>query len=130
MAKAYLFSTKLYTKTDWHTGKLIVAKSPMGNEGLDDGSAGQIAVKRDLARVASSPKIWNNPRARAHVTVNGVKMIVGNLIIGKALAGKTHGGRENREATRQIRHERTLAKLSGNIEQNFRSTMTDEYPED
>lgn len=128
MAKAYLFSTKLYTKIDWHTGKLIVAKSPTGNEGLNKGSTGQIEVKRDLARVASS-QIWNNPRARAHVTVNGVKMIVGNLIVGKALAGKTHGGRENREASRQARHERTLAMLSGNVTQNFRSTMADEFPE-
>lgn len=109
--KFYIFSTKGYTKKDWHTGKLTLAKSPEGNEGLDGGSEGQQKVKRGLARVASS-EVWNNPRARAHITVNGKRMIVGNLIVAKALAGHNYGGQENREAARIARHERTLAKLS------------------
>lgn len=123
--KFYIFDTPGYTKKDWHTGKLILSKNGQV-KGLNSGSTAQQQVRRALAQVASS-QVYDNPRARAHVTVNGVRMIVGDLIVGKALAGQNYGGKENREAARRLRHERTIAELNGSTSAAFRSGIGDEY---
>lgn len=123
--KFYLFDTPGYTKKDWHTGKMIISKNGQV-KGLDAGSAGQRQVRRALAQVASS-KVYDNPKARAKVTVNGVKMIVGDLIVSKRLAGQSYGGKENKEAARRLRHERTIAKLNGATASAFRATMDNEF---
>ena len=71
----------------------------------------------------ASSQVYDNPRARAPITVNGKKMIMGNLIVGKELAGKTYGGAENKEADRRTKHDKTLAILSGNVASSFRSSI-------
>ena len=118
--KGFIFNTPFYTKTDWHTGKMILARNGQVKGLLVDGAKGE--VRRGLAQVASS-KIFNNPRGRAPITVNGKKMIMGNLIVGKELAGKTYGGAENKEADRRTKHDKTLAILSGNVASSFRSSI-------
>ncbi len=118
--KGFIFNTPFYTKTDWHTGKLILARNGQ-TKGLNVGGA-KGEIRRGLAQVASS-QVYDNPRARAPITVNGKKMILANSIVGKALAGRTFGGVENKEAARRARHERTLAKLSGNVASSFRSSI-------
>ena len=119
--KGTIFNTPFYTKVDWHTGKTIMCRNEQ-RPGLNGGTSGQREVRRALAQVASS-QVYDNPRARAHITVNGKKMIVGDLIVGKALAGRNYGGAENREAARRMRHERTLAELSSSTGAAFRSGM-------
>jgi hypothetical protein len=115
--KGFIFNTPFYTKTDWHTGKMILARNGQV-KGLNVGGA-KGEIRRGLAQVASS-QVFDNPRARATITVNGKKMILGDVIVGKALAGKTYGGAENKEAARRARHERTLAMLSGHTAGSFR----------
>ena len=118
--KGHIFNDPYYTKTDWHTGKTILSRNGQ-KKGLNvSGAKGEI--RRGLAQVASS-QVYDNPRARAPITVNGKKMILANSIVGKALAGRTFGGAENREAARRARHERTLAMLSGNVASSFRSSI-------
>jgi hypothetical protein len=123
--KFYIFDTPGYTKKDWHSGRLILSRNGQ-TKGINAGSDGQKQVRRALAQVAST-EIYDNPRARAKVTVNGVKMIVGDLIVGRRLAGQNYGGKENKEAARRLRHEKTQAALSGSTALAFRSTMGNEY---
>lgn len=117
--KGTFFNTPFYTKIDWHTGKTIVCRNGQ-KPGLTGGSPGQREVRRSLAQVSSS-QVYDNPRARAHITVNGKKMIMADLIVAKALSGRTYGGAENREAARRMKHERTLAELSNTTNAAFRS---------
>lgn len=108
--KGHIFNEEFYTKTDWHTGRVILARNGQ-KKGLLNGTGAQKPVRLALAKASS--ELYDNKRARAPVTVNGVKMIMLDLMVGKELAGKDYGGRRNREAARKARHDRTLKILSG-----------------
>lgn len=118
--KGHLFNEEFYTKRDWHTGKIILARNGQV-KGLDNGIGNQRIIRRNLARASS--ELYNNPAARAPVSVNGVRMIMLDLMVGEKLAGQTAQGKEHKEARRAARHARTLKLLSGATAESFRYAM-------
>jgi len=116
--KGYIFNTPFYTKVDWHTGKLILSKNGQ-TKGFGTGAT--YMVRMGLARAAS--ELYGNPRARAKVTANGKRMIMLDLMVGQKLSGAKYGGKENRDAAREAKHQATKAKLAGATGMAFNTAM-------
>lgn len=118
--KGYIFNTEFYTKIDWHSGKIILSRNGQ-TKGYGEPGSAKYQARTGFGRTASG--LFGNPQARAHVTVNGKKMIMLNLMVGQALAGQDYGGRANKETERNMKHQAAVGRLQGVTGYAFRQGM-------